>query len=301
MKLIKSSWQSHFFINDIHDYVELCKPKVVLLMVITVMVGMFLVPEKYSLTLPVFIAGNFGIALCAAAAATLNHIVDQKIDSRMARTFNRPVARGRVTTANALIFSLILTILGAMILWLFTNPLTVLLTILASVGYALIYTFFLKRASPQNIVIGGLAGAAPPLLGWVAITGQIHPDAILLMLIIFAWTPPHFWALAVHRKEEYAKVKIPMLPVTHGEHYTKMHILLYSVLMVISTVLPFLTGMFGVIYLTGAIILGSLFLVYSVRLLFGEAKRWAMPTFRYSIFYLFALFVLMVADKQLTI
>ena len=207
------------------DYLELTKPKVLVLMLITSLVGMFLA-TRAGVPWPVLIFGNLGISLCAGAAAAVNHVVDRRIDAVMARTHKRPLAQGRVSPVAALTFALLLALAGMGLLLVFTNPLTAWLTLASLLGYAVIYTGFLKRATPQNIVIGGLAGAAPPLLGWVAVTGQVTAEPLLLVLIIFAWTPPHFWALAIHRKEEYAKADIPMLPVTHGEHYTKVQILL---------------------------------------------------------------------------
>jgi protoheme IX farnesyltransferase len=219
------------------DYKELTKPNVVLLMILTSAIGMFMaVPGMVPLN--ALILGNLGIALCAGAAAAVNHLVDQRIDQRMARTYKRPIAQGRLSTREAAIFAAIIGGLGMAILLLWVNALTAWLTLASLVGYAFIYTMFLKRATPQNIVIGGLAGAAPPLLGWTAVTGEIHGHALLLVLIIFAWTPPHFWALAIHRREEYAAVDIPMLPVTHGVAFTKLHILLYTIIMFLITLLP---------------------------------------------------------------
>jgi protoheme IX farnesyltransferase len=222
---------SHAELNTIavswRDYLELCKPNVVALMLLTSLIGMLLATDQ-TVPITVLIFGNLGIALCAGSAAAVNHIVDRHVDDKMARTLNRPLAQGRLKTENAVIFALITGMLGMAILLVFTNVLTAWLTLASLVGYAFVYTMFLKRATPQNIVIGGLAGAAPPLLGWTAVTGEVHHNALLLVLIIFAWTPPHFWALAVHRKDEYAKAKIPMLPVTHGEYYTKINILLYT-------------------------------------------------------------------------
>ena len=246
------------------DYYELCKPGVVALMILTSVIGMFLaVPGM--VPVDVLIWGNLGIALCAGSAATVNHLVDRHVDLKMARTFNRPVAKGRIAPHNAILFAAVLGGLGLAILLLLVNAVTAWLTLASLIGYAFIYTLFLKRATPQNIVIGGLAGAAPPLLGWTAVTGQIDGHGLLLVLIIFAWTPPHFWALAVHRKDEYAQAKIPMLPVTHGEHYTKVHILLYTIILFIVTLLPFATGMLSYIYLAGAVILGLGFLYYVLK------------------------------------
>lgn len=277
------------------DYYELTKPGVVALMLLTSLIGMLLaVPGM--VPLHVLILGNLGIALCAGSAAAVNHLVDRHIDVKMARTFNRPVATGRITLKNAIVFAFVLGLAGMIILMVWINPLTAWLTLASLVGYAFIYTFFLKRATPQNIVIGGLAGAAPPLLGWTAVTGEIHGHALLLVLIIFAWTPPHFWALAVHRKKEYANAKIPMLPVTHGETYTKFHIILYTLILIAVTLLPFATHMLNKLYLLGAIVLGLGFLYYAIVLMIGKNPNAGMDTFRYSIIYLMALFGIMLLD-----
>ena len=280
------------------DYLELCKPNVVGLMLVTSIIGMMLsVKEMVPILTLVF--GNLGIALCAASAAVINHVVDRHVDDKMARTIGRPVADGRIKPIEAMIFSASMCLLGVLILYLYTNILTIWLTLASLVGYAFVYTMFLKRATPQNIVIGGLAGAAPPLLGWTAVTGEIHHNALLLVLIIFAWTPPHFWALAVHRKEEYAKVGIPMLPVTHGEQFTKINILLYTLLLLIVTTLPYLTGMFGLLYLIGEILLGLIFLYWAFVMLVNKDKDAGIKTFRYSITYLAILFILMLVDHYL--
>jgi protoheme IX farnesyltransferase len=280
------------------DYLELCKPNVVLVMIVTAVIGMFLsvpgmVPAR------VLVLGNLGIALCAAAAAAVNHLVDRHIDLKMARTLNRPVAQGRIEPAQVLLFAAVLGTVGMAILMVWINALTAWLTLASLLGYAVVYTLYLKRATPQNIVIGGLAGAAPPLLGWTAVTGEVHSHALLLVLIIFAWTPPHFWALALHRKDEYARADIPMLPVTHGERYTKLHILLYTILMILVTVLPYLTGMSGWLYLLGALVLGGGFLYWALRLYWGADATLGMTTFKYSIVYLLALFAIMLADHYL--
>ena len=277
------------------DYLELCKPKVVLLMILTAVVGMFLATPGL-VPWDVLLFGNLGIALCAGSAAAINHVVDQRIDAVMARTRNRPIAQGRVGTGQAVVFAAVIGLLGMVILILLVNALTAWLTFASLIGYAFIYTYFLKRATPQNIVIGGLAGAAPPLLGWTAVTNDIHGYGLLLVLIIFAWTPPHFWALAIHRREEYAKVDIPMLPVTHGNEYTALHILLYTLLMFASTILPFATGMSGPLYLLGALVLGAGFIYWAILLMIGKDRRAPMETFRYSIVYLMALFVIMLVD-----
>ncbi len=277
------------------DYLELTKPTVVALMILTAVIGMLLATPG----LPgweVLIYGNLGIALLAGSAAVVNHVVDQKIDTMMARTRKRPVATGKIAPLEALVFATVLAVAGMVILLWLVNALTAWLTLASLVGYAGVYTLFLKRMTPQNIVIGGLAGAMPPLLGWTAVTGQVDGHALLLVLIIFAWTPPHFWALAIHRKEEYAKAGIPMLPVTHGNRYTELHILLYTLVLLAVSLLPFVTGMSGVIYLVGALALGLRFLQYSVRLLRGDDRRVAMDTFKYSITYLMALFVVLLVD-----
>ena len=286
---VKASWR---------DYLELTKPNVVALMILTALIGMFLaVPGM--VPVDVLIWGNLGIALCAGSAATVNHLVDRVVDTKMARTFSRPVATGRVEPVNAILFATLLGVAGMAILLVFINALTAWLTLASLVGYAVIYTLFLKRATPQNIVIGGLAGAAPPLLGWTAVTGEVHGYALLLVLIIFAWTPPHFWALAVHRREEYAKAEVPMLPVTHGDRYTRLHILLYTIIMVVLTVLPFVTGMSGWLYLLGALVLGAGFLYWAIVLMIGKNPDAGMDTFKYSIVYLMALFIVMLADHYL--
>jgi len=277
------------------DYLELCKPNVVALMILTSVIGMVLATQQ-SVPLSVLIFGNLGIALCAGSAAAVNHIVDRHVDDKMARTLNRPLAQGRITPRQAILFALITGLLGMAILLIFTNVLTAWLTLASLVGYAFIYTMFLKRATPQNIVIGGLAGAAPPLLGWTAVTGEIHHNALLLVLIIFAWTPPHFWALAVHRKDEYAKAEIPMLPVTHGERYTKINILLYTLLLIIVTTMPYLTGMFGWLYLVSSLLLGLGFLYWAIVMLRSEGGNSGMKTFQYSIVYLMVLFAVMLVD-----
>jgi protoheme IX farnesyltransferase len=287
--LAKSSWR---------DYLELTKPNVVALMILTALIGMFLaVPGM--VPVDVLILGNLGIALCAGSAATVNHLVDRQIDTKMARTLNRPVATGRVEPLHAIIFATVLGTVGMAILLIFINALTAWLTLASLLGYAVVYTLFLKRATPQNIVIGGLAGAAPPLLGWTAVTGEIHGHALLLVLIIFAWTPPHFWALAVHRKDEYAKAKVPMLPVTHGDQYTRLHILLYTLILLAVTLMPFVTRMSGWLYLLGALVLGFGFLYWAIVLYRGKNPNAGMDTFKYSIVYLMALFVVMLVDHYL--
>ncbi|WP_312961556.1 heme o synthase [Stutzerimonas nitrititolerans] len=280
------------------DYLELTKPRVVLLMLITSLVGMFLA-TRAGVPWTVLLFGNLGIALCAGGAAAVNHVVDRQIDSVMARTHKRPLAEGRVSPAAALTFALVLGVAGLLLLLAFTNALAAWLTLASLIGYAVIYTGFLKRATPQNIVIGGLAGAAPPLLGWVAVTGQVSAEPLLLVLIIFAWTPPHFWALAIHRKAEYAKVNIPMLPVTHGEHYTKVHILLYTVALLAVSFMPYAIHMSGPLYLTAAALLGARFLYWAVVLYRDSRPHAAIRTFKFSIWYLFALFIALLVDHYL--
>ncbi|WP_411564090.1 heme o synthase [Pseudomonas shirazensis] len=280
------------------DYVELTKPRVVVLMLITALVGMFLA-TRAGVPWRVLLFGNLGIGLCAGAAAAVNHVVDRRIDGLMARTHKRPLADGRIGPASALAFALLLAVLGMSVLLVFTNALTTWLTLASLLGYAVLYTGFLKRATPQNIVIGGLAGAAPPLLGWVAVTGQITAEPLLLVLIIFAWTPPHFWALAIHRKEEYAKAAIPMLPVTHGEAYTKLHILLYTWVLLAASLLPFAIHMSGLLYLACALLLGLGFVRWAWVLYRGTRPHAAIKTFKYSIGYLFALFIALLVDHYL--
>jgi protoheme IX farnesyltransferase len=281
-----------------HDYLELTKPRVVVLMLITSLVGMFLA-TRAGVAWQVLIFGNLGIGLCAGAAAAVNHVVDRRIDSIMARTLKRPVTSGRVSPAAALSFALLLAVAGMALLLTFTNELAAWLTLASLLGYAVIYTGFLKRATPQNIVIGGLAGAAPPLLGWVAVTGHVSAEPLLLVLIIFAWTPPHFWALAIHRKAEYAKADIPMLPVTHGEHYTKVHILLYTLVMFAVTLLPYAIHMSGLLYLVCAVVLGGRFLQWAWVLYRDSQPHAAINTFKYSIWYLFSLFIALLVDHYL--
>ncbi|MCX7121471.1 MAG: heme o synthase [Gammaproteobacteria bacterium] len=280
--------------NKIKSYLTLCKPRVVLLMILTSMVGMALAPGNFSWL--VLILGNLGIALMAGSAAAINHLVDRHIDRIMHRTQNRPIAQGTISTKKAVLFSFILCGLSLFILIKFINNLTALLTFLSLIGYAGIYTLFLKHKTPQNIVIGGIAGAAPPLLGWVAMTGHVDPGAILLMLIIFIWTPPHFWALAIYRVEEYAKADVPMLPVTHGIRFTKINIVLYTILLFAITLLPFAIGMSGWIYLIAVILLNVRFLQWSIRLLYTDKPAIALSVFRFSIVYLMGLFIILLAD-----
>ena len=283
------------------QYYKLTKPKVVYLIVFTAMVGMLLAADG-TVPIDIFISGLLGIGLAAASGAAINHVVDEHIDRIMERTRNRPLASGGLDQKSALIFAVSLGVLGISILVAFVNLLTAVLTFFSLVGYALIYTMYLKRATPQNIVLGGAAGAAPPLLGWTAVTGNVETEALLLFLIIFIWTPPHFWALAIRRREEYARADIPMLPVTHGVEFTKIQILLYTILLFIVTLMPFIIQMSGLIYLSGAIALGIGFLYYAVKLYREkEPNVIAMKTFGYSIFYLSWLFGFLLADHYVRI
>ncbi len=282
-------------LNKAAQYFELCKPKVVALIIFTAIAGMFLsVPGWPPLT--AILAGTAGIGLAAASAAAINHLLDQRIDAVMVRTRDRPLPQGQLNDRQVLIFSMILATLAMFLLVTWVNVLTAVLTFLSLIGYAILYTVWLKRATPQNIVIGGAAGAAPPLLGWTAVTGSVDPNAMLLFLIIFVWTPPHFWALAIHRAEDYKSVGIPMLPVTHGLEFTRLHILLYTILLVIVTTLPYLTGMSGLLYLAGVSVLNAGFLWYSYRLLRDSDPRLPMQTFGYSVIYLMVLFVFLLVD-----
>lgn len=277
------------------DYYQLTKPKVVALLVLTAWVGMMLAQPG----LPKFglmIAATLGIGLLSAAAAAMNHIVDQRIDAQMARTYNRPVARGRLTTQQAVKFSLLLAGSGFLLLFIAVNPLTAWLTLASLFGYAVVYTMFLKRATPQNIVIGGLAGAMPPLLGWTAMTAEVHAHALLLVMIIFTWTPPHFWALAIHRRDDYAKVNMPMLPVTHGIEFTKSAIFLYTLVLFLVCLLPYLVGMTGAVYLLGSTVLNLGFIWYAWQLKFNAKPETAMATFKFSIWHLMVLFLLLLLD-----
>lgn len=277
------------------EFVKLCKPRVVSLIVFTAVIGMFLaVPGMVPMQILFFT--TLGIALVAGAAAAINCLVEQKIDAVMARTRARPLPRGEVNSTETLIFALLVGGTGLGLLYLFVNPLTMWLTLATFVGYAIIYTVVLKPATPQNIVIGGASGAMPPVLGWAAATGTVTHDALVLFLIIFAWTPPHFWALALYRKQEYAKAGIPMLPVTHGDKFTQLHVLLYTVILFAVTLLPFATRMSGVIYLVSAIVLGGRFLQYAWRIYRAYTDDVARATFRYSIVYLSALFAALLVD-----
>jgi heme o synthase len=280
------------------DYLELCKPKVVALMLLTVLVGMYLAAPGW-VALNLVIASLVGIGLCASSAAAINHLVDKRIDAIMARTRKRPIAHGRVSPKQAVWFATAIGILGILILTLFVNTLTAVLTFVTLIGYAGVYTGYLKRATPQNIVIGGLAGAAPPLLGWTAVTNHLNPEALLLVLIIFTWTPPHFWALAIYRYEDYKDAEIPMLPVTHGIPFTKLNIVLYTVLLIVVTCLPFIVGMSGWLYLAGSLLIGGRFLQWAIKLYRTDKPVVAMQTFRYSIVYLMLLFVFLLLDHYI--
>jgi len=281
------------------QYMDLCKMKVVALISFTAIVGMFLAtPPGNPLPWMALTFGNLGIFLAASAAAAVNHVVDRHIDTKMERTNRRPVATGAVSSRNALIFAMSLTVLSMLILAILINVFTAILTLLSLVGYAVIYTMYLKRATPQNIVIGGAAGAAPPILGWAAVTG-LDPsisNSFWLFLLIYVWTPPHFWALAIYRRHEYAKAKIPMLPVTHGANFTRLHVLLYTVLLFVISVMPFITGMTGLVYLFGAVVLGSGFLYYAIRMNFNDDDKIAIATFVYSIYYLMGMFAFLLID-----
>jgi protoheme IX farnesyltransferase len=280
------------------DYYTLTKPRVVQLLVFTAVVGMFLATPGF-VPWDALIFGSLGIGLSAASGAVVNHVLDQRIDEIMTRTRDRPLPMGRVDERDAFIFAVILGVIGLGMLALLVNPLTAVLTFGSLIGYAVIYTVFLKRSTPQNIVIGGAAGAAPPLLGWAAVTNEVSGYALLLFLIIFTWTPPHFWALAIARKDDYEQAGVPMLPVTHGIEMTKSFVLGYTVLLVLVSVLPYLTGMSGMLYLLGAILLGGGFLYYAIRLKLGEHDEVAMKTFAYSITYLIALFSFLLVDHYI--
>jgi len=282
-------------VADWRDYYELTKPKVVTLIVFTAVVGMFLaVPDWPGLNALLF--GTLGIGLAASSAAVINHVLDAQIDARMSRTHARPLPQGRLSAVQALTFAAILCVISMLMLTFLVNPLTAVLTFASLIGYAIIYTVYLKRSTPQNIVVGGAAGAAPPVLGWTAVTGEIHADALLLFLIVFVWTPPHFWSLAIAKKDDYAKVSIPMLPVTHGVSLTRLFILLYTVLLVLITILPYSSGMSGLIYLVTAVTLGMVFLIYAIRLRKDTGTELPMRVFRYSINYLMILFAALLVD-----
>lgn len=283
------------------DYVELGKPRVVALIVFTAIVGMFLADPGLP-PLAALVFGTLGIGLAASSAAAINHVLDQRFDVKMARTRKRPIPTGHLNTRQALGYAAVIGLLGMAMLWTLVNPLTAALTFASLIGYAVLYTAWLKHATPQNIVIGGAAGAAPPVLGWTAVTGSVDPYSLLLFLIVFVWTPPHFWALAIARREDYAKAGIPMLPVAYSVEFTRLHILLYTILLVIATLLPYLTGMSGLIYLAAAVLLGGRFLHYALQLRRqGGNTHLPMKIFRYSINYLMLLFAALLVDHYLLI
>lgn len=277
------------------SYYQLCKPNVVYMMLICAFVGMLLAEESVGSFRYLFVALT-GIALCSASAAAINQVIDRNTDASMTRTDQRPLPKGELSATHASVFAFVIGVIGALILYFYVNTLTMILTIASLIGYAFIYTIYLKRATPQNIVIGGLAGAAPPLLGWSSITNTIDPYALLLVLIIFVWTPPHFWALAIYRKDEYAKESIPMLPVTHGVIFTKLQIVLYTIILFIVSLLPYVVLMSGLIYLYSALILSSMFLYSSVKLYYSSDDEDAMKTFQFSIYYIFLIFLALLVD-----
>lgn len=280
---------------DLSSFFALCKPRVTALIVFTAVIGMFLATPGM-VPLQILVAATVGIAMASGAAAAFNHLVEQKIDAKMARTRARPLPTGQLNSQQTFIFASIVALVGLSILYVFVNPLTMWLTFATFLGYAVIYTVFLKPATPLNIVIGGLSGAMPPALGWAAVTGAVSAEAWVLVLIIFAWTPPHFWALALYRREEYARSGLPMLPVTHGEMFTRLHILLYTIILVAVTLLPFALRMSGVIYLVSVLVLDILFVMYAVKLYKNYSDALAKSTFKYSIWYLMLLFFALVVD-----
>lgn len=292
---MSTSMTWHETATRINQFYRLTKPRVVSLIVFTAVIGMFLaVPGAVPLDILIF--GTIGIALVAGAAAALNCLVEQKMDAVMARTKGRPLPQGKVSVPETLFFLLIVGGLGLFILYHWINELTMWLTLGTFVGYAIIYTVILKPLTPQNIVIGGASGAMPPVLGWAAVTGDVTADALLLFLIIFAWTPPHFWALALYRKNEYASIGMPMLPVTHGDQFTKLHVLLYTIILCIVTTLPYITQMSGLIYLGSSVVLNVIFMYYAVEIYRNYSDQLAREAFRYSILYLALLFVALLVD-----
>ncbi|HMN35158.1 MAG TPA: heme o synthase [Chiayiivirga sp.] len=282
----------------LRQYWTLTKPGVVALIAFTAVIGILLAVPGVPPLVPAA-AGLVGIWLAASSAAAINHLIDQRIDVVMARTAHRPLPSGQLRPRQVFAFACVLAALSMTVLVLWTNVLTAVLTFASLIGYAIVYTAWLKRATPQNIVIGGLAGASPPLLGWVAVTGEVHPHALLLLLIVFVWTPPHFWALAIFRRDDYARALIPMLPVTHGVVYTRWHVLFYTLLLTVATMLPWLTGMSGPFYLGGALVLDAVFIYYAIRLLNPPSERFAMAVFGYSIVYLMLLFAFLLIDHWL--
>jgi heme o synthase len=286
------------YLPHIRDYYRLCKPKVVYLILFTAAAGMLL-SSPTMVPIDTLFFGLLGIGLGAASGAAINHWVDQRIDVIMARTRNRPLPQGNISSRSALIFAISLGVLSMVVLIAFVNVMTAILTFIALNGYAVVYTMFLKHSTPHNIVLGGAAGAAPPVLGWTAVTNELTVDALLLFLIIFIWTPPHFWALAIKRRDEYKAAGVPMLPVTHGIAFTKLHIVLYTLMLLVVTLLPFLTHMSSYLYLAGAVGLGLGFIYYAIKLYYCESDEYAMKTFAYSIFYLSALFAILISDHYL--
>ena len=286
------------FGSRVHQFYQLTKPRVVSLIVFTAVIGMFLAVPG-AVPLQPLLAGTLGIALVAGAAAAMNCLVEQKIDAIMTRTSRRPLPRGQLTSWETLVFAGVIGGIGLAVLYKWANPLTMWLTAATFVGYAVIYTVVLKPMTPQNIVIGGASGAMPPVLGWAAVTGEVSADALTLFLIIFAWTPPHFWALALYRKHEYAKAGVPMLPVTHGDKFTRLHVLLYTVILCACSLLPFVVRMSGAIYLAAAVVLGAIFLAYAIRIYRTYSDALARRTFRYSITYLAAIFAALLVDHYL--
>ena len=286
--------------HRLRQFLELTKPRVVSLIVFCAVIGMFLaVPAGSWIPLDLLLAATAGIALVAGAAAAVNCLVEQKIDAVMARTRARPLPRGELSSLSTLVFAGVVGGAGLWLLYKFVNPLTMWLTLGTFVGYAVLYTVILKPLTPQNIVIGGASGAMPPVLGWAAVTGQVTPEALLLFLIIFAWTPPHFWSLALYRAEEYARAGLPMLPVTHGRKFTQLHVLLYTLILAAASIMPFVYGMSGWLYLAAAVVLGAIFIAYAVRIYVGYSDALARRTFRYSIVYLAALFAALLVDHYL--
>jgi protoheme IX farnesyltransferase len=287
-------------IASCHNYYELTKPRVVALIVFTALVGMLLAVRGRIPWQPL-VFGSIGIWLAAASAAAINHLLDRRADAIMARTKNRPLPQGKIAAGPALLFAIILALLSMLVLGSMVNLLTATLTFLSIIGYAIVYTVYLKRATPQNIVIGGAAGAMPPVLGWVAVTGDVHPYSLLLFLIVFIWTPPHFWALAVNRRKEYSEVDIPMLPVTHGVEFTHLQITLYTILLFVVTLLPWLTGMSGLIYLAVVLLLNARFLFLALKLQWTGSDTVAIRTFLFSITYLMILFAALLIDHYVTL
>jgi heme o synthase len=298
--VIASALARHPLTARAYQFYLLTKPRVVSLIVFTAIIGMFLASPG-AVPLQALLAGTLGIALAAGAAAAFNCLVEQKIDGIMARTRGRPLPRGQLTSLETVVFAGIVGGAGLAILYRWVNPLTMWLTLATFVGYAVVYTVILKPMTPQNIVIGGASGAMPPVLGWAAVTGQVTPDALALFLIIFAWTPPHFWSLALYRKHEYARAGVPMLPVTHGDEFTRLHVLLYTIILLACTLLPFVTRMSGAIYLAAALGLGGWFLYYAIKIYVAYTDRLARQTFRFSIFYLTALFAALLVDHYFRI